>query len=334
MAQGMGFGTSGYSRNHSQRNKRIAAVVGFLVMSALAIGVPLLARPAAVVQAPQEILPTPIPMVTVFMPIQRVPAGAQLSPVMFRAESMSPVSVAALGSQPVKSESEIVGKFAKTLIMPGRPLMVEQVMDAPDNQITRKIKPGFRAITIQVDNVSGIEGWGLPGTRVDVLWQSEVSDGEELVTTIVKNAQILSVAGNSSPPSAAGNVAAPPNAQGLPLPPVGSAAGGANSSRGATESFTVTLLVTPGDGQKIFLASRAGNLSLMLRGDFEAPGDTIYQDSVTTKRNMQGSEKRAAERVEGIAKARRPDGSYEEWSVIEGRVWRWDQAEGASTWGR
>ena len=332
----MGFGTSGYSRNHSQRNKRLAAVVGFLVMSALAIGVPLLARPAAVVQPPQEVLPTPIPMVTIYMPIQRVAAGTPLSPVMFRAEGMSPVSVAALGGQPVKSESEIVGKFAKSLIMPGRPLMLEQVMDAPDNQITRKIKPGYRAITIQVNNVSGIEGWGLPGTRVDVLWQSEMATGEELVTTIVKNAQILSVAGNANAPSAPSGPGADPTGKGLPFPPVAQAPGSALSDPGGAplQSFTVTLLVIPEDGQKIFLASRSGNLSLMLRGDYESPGDTGYQESVTTKRTMQGTDRKSAERVEGVAKAKRSDGSYEEWSVIEGRVWRWDQAEGASTWGR
>jgi pilus assembly protein CpaB len=340
MVQGMGFGASGYSRSRGQKTKRIVAVVGFLAMSALAIGVPLLSKPAVVVVQPkQEVLPTPIPMINVYMPVQRIPAGTQLSPVMFRVEGMSPVSLAALGGQPVKGEAELVGKYAKGLIMPGRPVMADQLMDAPDNQITRKIRPGYRAITIQVDNVSGIEGWGLPGTKVDVLWQSSAGEGEQIVTTIVKNAQILSVAGksdSSSQSSGSSLVGGPAGAKGLPIPPNshGGIGGAALGGGDTNTNFTVTLLVTPDDGQKIFLASRSGDMSLMLRGDFETASDSASQASVTSKRAMQGGEKKGDERVEGVAKARRSDGSIEEWSVIEGRVWRWDQAAGGTTWNR
>jgi pilus assembly protein CpaB len=278
-------------------------------------------------------------MINVYMPVQRIPAGTQLSPVMFRVEGMSPVSLAALGGQPVKGEAELVGKYAKGLIMPGRPVMADQLMDAPDNQITRKIRPGYRAITIQVDNVSGIEGWGLPGTKVDVLWQSSAGEGEQIVTTIVKNAQILSVAGksdSSSQSSGSSLVGGPAGAKGLPIPPNshGGIGGAALGGGDTNTNFTVTLLVTPDDGQKIFLASRSGDMSLMLRGDFETASDSASQASVTSKRAMQGGEKKGDERVEGVAKARRSDGSIEEWSVIEGRVWRWDQAAGGTTWNR
>ena len=333
MVQGMGFGGVGYSRAHGQNKLRILAVIGFMVMSALAIGVPLLSRPAVVVVAPKvdPVVPTPIPMVNVYMPVQRIAPGTQVSPVMFRVEGMSPVSVAALGGQIVKSEAEIVGRYARALIMPGRPIMSDQLMDAPENTITRKIRPGFRAITIQVTNVTGIEGWGAPGARVDVLWESDGEGGDVLVTTVVKNAQILSVAGKAENPVAAALGVSANVPKGLPLPPPpGSGAGEGKSDNNA--AFTVTLLVTPEEGQRIFLATRVGTLSLMLRGDFDVNGDGNAQASVTTKRLMQGGDRKAPERVEGVVKARRSDGSFEEWSVIEGRVWRWDQGQSSTTW--
>jgi Flp pilus assembly protein CpaB len=245
---------------------------------------------------------------------------------MFKKESMSPVSVAALGGQPIKSEAELIGKYARVLIMPGRPVMADQLMDAPDNIITRKIRPGYRAVTVQVNNVSGIEGWGLPGTRVDVLWATESAE-DKVVTTIVKGAQILSVSGKTEVP--------PPNQQALPgAPAVAKGLLVPQPAASPDRAWTVTLLVTPDDGQKIFLASNSGELSLMLRGDFDGNQEAaMTQQSFTTKRLLQGGadSKGQAERVEGVAKARRPDGSTEEWSVIEGRVWRWDQGQG-STW--
>jgi len=302
----------------------MAAVVGFVLMSGLAIGVPLISRPAAVIPVPAA--PTAVPMVEVFMPIQRVAVGSQLNPLMFKKESMSPVSVAALGGSPVKSEVELLGKYARTLILPGRPLMIDQIMDAPDNAITRKIRPGYRAVTVEVNNVTGIEGWGAPGARVDVLWVSEGPEGEQLVTTIIRNAQILSVAGKMDNQQGGGAGVT----RGLPLLPSTSASSGPMVSE---KQFTVTLLVTPDDGQKIFLATRSGELSLMLRGDFDGNQEANSQASFTTKRQLQSGAdgKEQSERVEGVAKARRSDGSFEEWSVIEGRVWRWDQGQ-ASPW--
>jgi pilus assembly protein CpaB len=329
----MGFGRGGYSRAHGQNKLRILAVIGFMVMSALAIGVPLLSRPAVVVVAPvaDPVVPTPVPMVNVYMPVQRIAPGTQVSPVMFRVEGMSPVSVAALGGQIVKSEAEIVGRYARALIMPGRPIMSAQLMDAPENTITRKIRPGFRAITIQVNNVTGIEGWGAPGARVDVLWESDGEGGDVIVTTVVKNAQILSVAGKAENPAAANLGALANMPKGLPLPPPPGNGAGEPKHEG-DKAFTVTLLVTPEEGQRVFLATRAGTLSLMLRGDFDVNGDGNTQASVTTKRVMQGGDRKAPERVEGVVKARRSDGSFEEWSVIEGRVWRWDQGQSSTTW--
>jgi pilus assembly protein CpaB len=196
--------------------------------------------------------------------------------------------------------------------------MADQVIDAPDYLLTKKITPGYRAITIQLDNVSGIEGWGVPGTRVDVLWYARGESADALVSTLVKGVPILSVQGKMDLTAGSG-------VGYVPL-----------SSPNTDKSFTVTLLVSPADGQKIFLASRSGELSLMLAGEFDAVSDAAPPEALSQKALLE----RAAgappkngtedEKVQGIVKAKRPDGSVDEWSVIEGRVWRWDQGHGSS----
>jgi Flp pilus assembly protein CpaB len=246
---------------------------------------------------------------------------------MFKKERLTEASLSALGGRPVRSEMELAGRYARVFIIPGRPVMVEQLMDTPESLITRKIRPGYRAVTIELTRVSGLEGWGVPGTRVDVIWVSSAEAKEQFVTTIVKGAQILSVAGKTEIQNA--NQVAPAllASRGPPsLPALGA------TSPNQESVFTVTLLVTPEDGQKIFLASRSGELSLMLHGDYDGPQDISGGAPFTTKRLTEGisNPEQQSERVEGMAKARRSDGSIEEWSVIEGRVWRWDQVQDAS----
>jgi pilus assembly protein CpaB len=297
---------------------KFIVVGGFLFMSLIALGIPFLAsKPAAVVE-PVKPVQEAVELMEVFVPTQRAAQGSPLTAAMFQKEVMSLTSVAALGGQPVRTIGEIEGRVAKETIVPGRVLMVSQVMDAPDYLLTKKITPGYRAITIQLNNVTGIEGWGIPGSRVDVLWYASEGGPDAVVTTLIKGVQVLSVQGKMD--LAAGSP------QGyVPL-----------SSPNSEKSFTVTLLVSPADGQKIFLASRSGELSLMLNGEYDAVSDAAPSEALSQRvlleRATGGAGKRTGEdeRLQGIVKSKRPDGSVEEWSVIQGRVWRWDQGQGSS----
>lgn len=331
---------SRFNRNSPDRAVRIAVISGFLILLVLAIGVPILSKPksVAIPVAPPP-APTPIPEVEVFMPQQRIPIGSPVIPSMFRRERMSLLAVGGLGGQVVRSDPEITGRFARTVILPGRPLMSDQLMDAPDNLVVRKIIPGYRAATIRVDDVSGIEGWGMPGARVDILFYTDKQLGgrsaDPLVTTIVRNVQVLSVLGKaetSSPVTAnandqkasgadiANNAAA---AVVMPSAPVSQAKGAIQSS------FTVTLLVSPQDGQKLFLASTIGRLSLMLRGEFETASEGDEDNaSLSTKRLLAGAGiLDEDEDVQGTVRIRRDDGTYDEWSVVENKIVRWQRPE-------
>jgi Flp pilus assembly protein CpaB len=316
----MGFGDSFGGRGNGPQQThavRLAVVVGFFLMSLVAIGIPFLAsKPATVVPAaapPQEV----VQLLEVFVPVQRVTPGTPLTSAMFQKEAMSLASVAALGGQPIKTIGEIDGRVAKIAIVPGRVLMADQVMDAPDYLLSKKIQPGYRAITIQLDNVAGIEGWGVPGSKVDVLWYSDSKQSDAVVTTIVKKVEVLSVQGRM-------NLNGGQQQGYVPL-----------SSPNTEKSFTVTLRVSPSDGQKIFLASRSGELSLMLNGEFDSIGEEAGPEPLTKDSLIDRfSAVKAADpddKVQGVVKAKRADGSVDEWSVIQGRVWRWDQGR-SSTW--
>ena len=320
MANGIAFGSGGNGRGARRPNAaKIAAVSVFVLLTIVAAGVPLLSRPAVVV-AP--VVPTPVPVVDVYMPIQRISANTPLTPLMFKREQRTLTEVARYGAQPIKSESELLARYARVVIMPGKPVMVDEVTDTPDSLLSKQIRPGFRAVTITVNSESGVEGWGVPQSLVDVAWVSHDAEegGEQVAATIVKRARVLSVLGKTE--------IQPPEQQGGSGRVVADTKGGGNPGV-PSGGFTVTLLVTPDDGRKILLASRTGELSLMLRGEYDTTNDIDASPAVTTRNLLEdsGANRRREEKVEGVAKAQRPDGSYEEWSVIEGRVWRWDDGK-------
>ena len=109
------------------------------------------------------------------------------------------------------------------------------------------IPPGYRAVTIEVDRRTGVEGFAKPNSRVDVLWTYEDPkdrDRRKKVATIVHFSRVLSVGGVTSIEAA-------------------------NAAQGSANATTVTLLVTEQDAKKIELARTLGVLSLSLVGEQE-----------------------------------------------------------------
>lgn len=207
-----------------------------------------------------------IRMVDVLVPVQDIDAGQALEPGMFRRESRPQIAV---DSRAIKDFEEITGYFARSLIVKGQPLQKDYItVVRPVNNVTAKIPPGFRAVTISVDAKSSVEGWARPGARVDVVWASKLK-GQAAITVIVQNAEVLSAERNTE------NKAQP----GMPVP------------------STVTLLVSADDAAKIQLAVTTGSLSLTLRGDND-PGRAVQGKSVTVAELLGGE--RAPVQDEGV----------------------------------
>src|SRR5437660_1499319 len=108
------------------------------------------------------------------------------------------------------------------------------------------IPPGMRAVSVRVNEVIGVAGFVVPGTRVDVLLTGNpLGSPESQTTTVLENIAVLA-AGQKLERSTAGEP------QTVPV---------------------ITLLVSPEDAQKLTLASQDGKIQLALRN----PLDTVQQ---------------------------------------------------------
>jgi pilus assembly protein CpaB len=108
------------------------------------------------------------------------------------------------------------------------------------------IPTGMRALSVKVNEVIGVAGFVVPGTRVDVmvtLNDRQAQQQESIARVVVSNVQVLT----------AGTRYDQENAKdGKPIP-----------------STVVTLLVSPEDGERIALAQSEGQLMLTLRNPLD-----------------------------------------------------------------
>jgi pilus assembly protein CpaB len=181
------------------------------------------------------------PSTQVLVANQRIEVGTPLNPGLFRDEptSIDRIPVDAILAS---DKATLIGMYAKRLIIPNIPLVREDITNIQLTGVTEMIPPGYRAVTIQVNQISSVEGFTRPNTRVDVLWTFTDTDRSRKVATIVRFAKILSFGGVT-------------------------ATAGAQTSGNKVD--TVTLLVSEKDAQRIELARSTGSLSLVLVGDRE-----------------------------------------------------------------
>jgi pilus assembly protein CpaB len=104
------------------------------------------------------------------------------------------------------------------------------------------IPPGMRALSVRVNDVIGVAGFTVPGTRVDVL--VTLNRGEtSLSRVVVSNVQVLTAGTRYDQEQ---------SKDGQPIP-----------------STVVTLMVTPEDAERIVLAQNSGSIMLTLRNPLD-----------------------------------------------------------------
>jgi pilus assembly protein CpaB len=114
------------------------------------------------------------------------------------------------------------------------------------------IPEGMRALSVSVNEVIGVAGFVIPGTRVDVLVTINGNGGsnDSMSRVVVSNVQVLTAGTRFDQERA--------QQEGKPIP-----------------TSVVTLLVTPDDAEKIVLASNEGRIMLTLRNPLDqAPTQT------------------------------------------------------------
>jgi len=108
------------------------------------------------------------------------------------------------------------------------------------------IPEGMRAISVKTNEVVGVAGFVIPGTRVDVVvtLKQRGEKSEPISRAVVSNVQVLTAGTRFDQEKA--------RTEGKPIP-----------------STVVTLLVTPQDAERIALAASEGEITLTLRNPLD-----------------------------------------------------------------
>lgn len=144
----------------------------------------------------------------------------------------------------LSSPEAVVGRVLARPLASNEPITEDAL--APHgsaSSLPAAIPPGMRAISVKVNDVVGVAGFAVPGSRVDVL--VALGGGQDsLARAVASNVQVLAVGTR------------------------------AEIEQGRTQTAdpapVVTLLVAPSDAERITLASMQGSLTLTLRNPLDS----------------------------------------------------------------
>jgi pilus assembly protein CpaB len=121
--------------------------------------------------------------------------------------------------------------------------------------VSSTIPSGYRAVSVQITDVSGVAGLIQPGSQVDVLFTRPGSMAEATTSTILQNVRVLS----TGKTVAIGQTVDPR----------------------APKSPVVTLVLLPDDAQKLELAKNEGKISLSLRNPLDGMANASSEPMTT-----------------------------------------------------
>jgi pilus assembly protein CpaB len=177
----------------------------------------------------------------------------------------------ARAEQSFANVADVVGRVVTTQIVKNQAVM--NTLLAPSGSaggMGAMIPPGMRAVTLEVNEVSGLAGLLIPGAKVDLVQTIQVKGGDQgmMAKTIVENVQVLAVGRRTS------TVANAAGQEGDPL------------------AHSVTLLATTEQAEAIDLASHVGSPRLVLRNS--ADKKSVNSKGITVA-TLRGDEDRDSE---------------------------------------
>ena len=137
--------------------------------------------------------------------------------------------------------TDVVGKVSRTELYPEEPVLLNRLHKENDLEggLSLAIPQGQRALTVAVDNVTGVAGLLRPGDHVDIIatFDHEV-EKTTLSSLMLQNLKVLAV---------------------------GQALDGVQKGDQQVNTQTITLAVMPSQAPPLTLASEIGKIRLMLR---------------------------------------------------------------------
>ena len=178
------------------------------------------------------------PLRDVVVMVENIPFGEVIELDMLAVQSW-PAQAVPNGS--FSSLDEIIGerdgqqRRAKYALAKGDILFASKISDFGEQvSITQQIDPSKRAVTIRVNDVTGVAGFIAPSDRIDLTLTRNV-DQNLMTSTILQDVEVLGIDQSANTRSQPGKIR------------------------------TVTVQVDPVDAQKLALAQQAGTLSISLR---------------------------------------------------------------------
>ena len=169
------------------------------------------------------------------------PARALQAGELLNADSMELVSWP--GTVPIDGAfsrlSDVVGREVLFPLSKGQPIL-DRDLSAPGSGpgLASKIPDGMRAVALRSDEVVGVAGFLIPGSRVDVLVTYHSSGAPDFLTATVLQDVVVLAAGHQIEPDPAGKT---------------------------SDVTIVTLLLNPEQSQRAVLASAQGDIHFVLR---------------------------------------------------------------------
>jgi pilus assembly protein CpaB len=203
------------------------------------------------------------PLVAVAVAARDLPPGQKLTPEDL-AVTRLPAEMMPAGS--FRSAQDPVGRITRDPLAKGQ-AVIETALTPTGTLggITGQIKPGFRAMTLEVNEFTGLAGMLQPGSKVDVIavLRDEKSQ-QPAARTILQRVEVKAVGRNFNAAPPAGPDAGPP----------------------APPSNNITLMVTPRQAQILQLATQNGRPWLVLRNNLDADEPEAELTTLAELRNQ------------------------------------------------
>ena len=198
-----------------------------------------------------------------------------------------PESIVPVGSY--SNAEQVIGRVLKTESQTGEAVIENKLAPkGSEGGFSSIIPAGMRALTVSVNNSSGVGGFILPNTRVDVLVtvSSPVQKGESTTKIILEDIKVLAVDQTFE-----------------------------RKEDDPVIVQTVTLLVTPEDAEKLVLASTEGKLQLSLRNTSDR--SVMATSGVQLKELVVKQSITSPQKATGPARGTQPAAAAQNQKVIE-----------------
>jgi pilus assembly protein CpaB len=253
-----------------KRSNRLILLIGFFLAAVAFVGIVLLlgGGGGGGTQEPAK--------ATIVVASADIPLGTLLTADLVEEQE---VEVAAKPTGSYTLESEVIGQTVTTQLTKGQ--MIDSRAFATttvDPNISRLLEPGRRAMSVRVDQVSGVGTLIRPGDRVDVVIGISGSDKFPVVTADPQTDQITVIPGVSTTSVKAivqnlevvGTLLPPPTQEAQPQEGEDGTAPALNE-----QNQIVILAVNAQEAEVIRFAQIDGTITLVLRSpeDKEAPSD-------------------------------------------------------------